>query len=146
MCAGLRVACVERENKDVIKGSCLCGKVSYTYAGEITEIAMCHCSQCRKAQGSAFATNSPLDANKLKFTGEEHITEFQSNATKVRAFCKHCGSPLYSARSDRPNIKHLRIGGVDSDFNCDKQYHIYVSSKATWHTITDKFPKSDEQP
>jgi len=37
----------------MINGRCLCGKVSYQYQGEIEEIALCHCSQCRKAQGSA---------------------------------------------------------------------------------------------
>jgi len=40
----------------MIRGSCLCGKVKYEYDGEIEEIAMCHCSQCRKAQGGAFGT------------------------------------------------------------------------------------------
>ena len=100
----------------MIKGSCLCGKVRYQYAGEIEEIAMCHCSQCRKAQGGAFATNSPIHTDKLSFTGQEYIKEFQSNEYKVRAFCANCGSPIYSARTDLPGICRLRIGTIETEF------------------------------
>ncbi len=43
----------------MLKGACLCGQIQYEYTGELGPIAMCHCSQCRRAQGSAYATNSP---------------------------------------------------------------------------------------
>ncbi|MDP2822502.1 MAG: hypothetical protein Q8O52_07460 [Sulfuritalea sp.] len=45
----------------MIEGSCLCGGIRYQYDGEIEEISICHCSQCRKAQGSAFAAASPVE-------------------------------------------------------------------------------------
>jgi hypothetical protein len=125
----------------MIKGSCLCGKVRYQYDGDINEIAMCHCSQCRQAQGGAFATNSPIDAEKLKFTGSEFIKEFESNDNKVRAFCQNCGSPLYSAKKDLPNTKRLRVGTIETAFACENKYHIFSASKASWHTITDNYPQ-----
>ncbi len=125
----------------VIKGNCLCGKVSYEYLGDIKEIAMCHCSQCRQAQGSAFATNSPVDSDKLHFSGKEFIKEFQSNKDKVRAFCLNCGSPLYSALRTLPNIKRLRIGTIKTNFSCENKYHIFSTSKAPWHSITDSYPQ-----
>jgi hypothetical protein len=128
----------------MIKGSCLCGKVSYTYEGEITEIAQCHCSQCRKAQGGAFATNSPVETKKLTFSGTQFIKEFHSNPIKVRAFCSHCGSPLYSARSDLPDVTRLRMGTVETPLTCENKYHIYADSKAPWHTIHDHYPKFKE--
>ena len=130
----------------MIKGRCLCGYVQYTYQGQIEEIAMCHCSQCRKAQGGAFATNSPVDTDKLVFTGTEHIKEFQSNRFKVRAFCANCGSPLYSARSDLPGKTRLRMGTIETPFSCNKKYHIYADSKASWYEISDNHPQYKEMP
>ena len=115
----------------MIKGKCLCGKVRYKYDGTIDEIFMCHCSQCRQTQGGAFAANSPVDSKKPTFTGQEHINEFQTNEIKVRAFCNNCGSPLYSARKNLPNIKRLRLGTVETSFMCENQYHIYSTSKAS---------------
>jgi hypothetical protein len=51
----------------MLKGSCLCGGVQYEYDGTLGPIVMCHCSQCRRAQGSAHATNSPVEAAHFRF-------------------------------------------------------------------------------
>jgi len=34
--------------KAVSRGSCLCGEVRFEYARAVTQVGMCHCSQCRK--------------------------------------------------------------------------------------------------
>ena len=125
----------------MIEGGCLCGKVSYRYNGEITEIALCHCPQCRQAQGGAYATNSPIELSKLELMGKESIKEFQSNDVKVRAFCENCGSALYSAKKTLPGIVRLRLGTVKTLFACDRKYHQYVDSKASWLPITDDYPQ-----
>jgi len=125
----------------MIEGSCLCGRVTYQYHGEIQEVALCHCSQCRRAQGGAHAANSPVDAGKLVFQGRENIAEYQSSDSKVRACCKHCGSALYSAKADLPDVKRLRLGTVTTEFSCDNKYHIWTGSKASWHEITDDYPQ-----
>jgi len=44
------------QNK-VTSGSCLCGKVSYEFSGNLGIFQYCHCSRCRKFTGSAFASN-----------------------------------------------------------------------------------------
>ena len=129
----------------MIKGGCLCGNIRYEYDGDISEIAMCHCSQCRQAQGGAFATNSPIDADKLKISGRAYIKEFATNENKVRAFCSNCGSPLYSAQKDMPSLKRLRLGSVETPFVCEKKYHIFSASKARWHSITDDYPQFEER-
>ena len=60
----------------MIEGSCLCGGIRYQYDGEIEEISLCHCAQCRKAQGSAFAANSPVDSARFKLlAGAEPLPE-----------------------------------------------------------------------
>ena len=48
------------------QGSCLCGEIRYKITGDIKNIACCHCSECRKAQGSAFATNSVVAETDFK--------------------------------------------------------------------------------
>lgn len=100
---------------------------------------MCHCSQCRKAQGVAFATNSPLDNSRLRFKGTKFIKEYLSSGDKVRAFCAECGSALYSARASEPETKRIRLGTIDTVFTCKNQYHIHTGSIAPWHEITDQY-------
>ncbi len=126
----------------MLTGSCLCGGVHYQYDGEISEIALCHCGQCRKAQGSAFATNAPLLSAHFQITqGETLLKTFYSSAIKKRVFCGNCGSPLYSQRDDKPDVLRLRIGTLDSPITATPSYHIYCNSKAEWWQINDDLPK-----
>src|SRR5262245_9456869 len=39
-----------------IKGGCLCGAVRYTAEAEALSATVCHCRDCQKFTGSAFAT------------------------------------------------------------------------------------------
>src|SRR5690606_30595431 len=62
----------------VIVGGCLCNGVRYEYDGRIEEISMCHCSMCRKAQGSAYVAISPIDASKFRIVrGRRLLKEFR---------------------------------------------------------------------
>ena len=126
----------------MIKGSCLCGGIRYEYDGEIEEISICHCSQCRKAQGSAFAAVSPLAADRFRLVSGAHLLkEFRSSPDKVRVFCANCGSPIYSAKDDRPEVKRLRLGTVETPFVCSNVFHIHVDSKASWFDFNDTHPR-----
>jgi hypothetical protein len=83
----------------VISGGCLCNGVRYEYDGHIEEISLCHCSMCRKAQGTAYAAVSPIESAKFKIIrGHELLKEFRAVPHKARVFCSNCGSPIYSAR------------------------------------------------
>jgi hypothetical protein len=126
----------------MLTGSCLCGGIHYQYNGEITEIAICHCGQCRKAQGSAFATNAPLLSSQFHITqGQELLKTYYSSDIKKRVFCANCGSPLYSQLDDKPDVLRLRIGTLDTATHTKPSYHIYCDSKAPWWTINDDLPQ-----
>lgn len=126
----------------MLKGSCLCGQVRYEYDGEITEISMCHCTQCRKAQGTAYVAVSPVESAKLRLTaGAQLLKEYRATPGKARVFCSYCASPLYSARDDLPSVKRLRLGTIDTPFQCEKAYHIHTASKAEWEVIADGLPQ-----
>ncbi|MDO8606715.1 MAG: GFA family protein [Phaeospirillum sp.] len=130
----------------MIEGSCLCGGIRYEYDGEIDEISICHCSQCRKAQGSAFVAVSPIASARFRLvSGAELLKEFRATPGKARAFCVNCGSPIYSAKDDLPEVKRLRLGTVDTHFVCSNIYHIFVGSKASWLDFNDTHPRFAER-
>lgn len=126
----------------MIEGGCLCGGVRYQYDGEIEEISLCHCSQCRKAQGSAFSAVSPVATSRFKLvSGAELLKSYRSSPDKVRVFCGNCGSPIYSARDDQPQTRRLRLGTVDTPFSCANAFHIFTDSKASWWDIVGDLPR-----
>lgn len=126
----------------MLEGGCLCEHVRYRYVGVVTEISMCHCSQCRKAQGSAFAAVSPIAAELFHITrGAAYLKEFRATPAKARVFCRECGSPLYSVRDDLPHIMRLRVGTLDTPISVAHRYHAFVDDKAPWFEITDTLPQ-----
>ena len=125
----------------MITGSCLCGAVSLGINGTLAPIQICHCIQCRKAQGSAFVTNIPVAAENLRFlSGEDSIRTYESSPGKVRAFCGTCGSPLYSRRDSLPGVFRIRAGTLDGDLPVRPAFHIYWDFRANWLDMDDGLP------
>lgn len=126
----------------MLEGSCLCRAIRYRVRGELGPIVYCHCAQCRKAQGSAFAANAPVKADGFEWlSGREAVTEYESSPGKLRAFCRVCGSPIYSRRDSAPDVLRLRIGTLDTPLAARPSAHIYAASKAEWDEILDDLPQ-----
>jgi len=123
-------------------GSCLCGGVRYVLRGELGPITLCHCSQCRKAQGGAAVASSPVRAGEFEITaGAELLRAFESSPGKERVFCSRCGSPLLSRRPAEPDFLRLRIGTLDTPVGAKPAAHIFAASKAEWDVIGDGVPQ-----
>jgi hypothetical protein len=124
------------------RGSCQCGTVRYEIHGDLGPIVLCHCGQCRKAQGSAFAANAPVRAADFVIVaGWDALAEYESSPGKTRAFCRRCGSPIFSRRDALPGVVRLRVGTLDSRIEGKPTAHIYAASKAEWDEIHDDLPQ-----
>ena len=131
----------------MLKGSCLCNSIQYEIHGELGPTMMCHCSKCRKANGSAYAVNAAVKTDEFHFVkGKELVSEFESSPGVFRTFCKQCGSPLYSRRPSQPELLRLRIGTLDTPVAVKPIAHIFVGSKASWDEIHDDIPQYEERP
>lgn len=127
------------------QGSCLCGNVKFTISSKINDIIYCHCSLCRKAQGSAFATNANVETKNFKFlSGENNLTAYPSSGSQKKYFCKTCGSPIMSKNSLSPENIRIRLGTIESDIRERPEAHVFVSSKANWETIAGDIPQYEE--
>lgn len=125
------------------KGSCLCGTVQYEVRGEIGAAIYCHCSRCRKANATAFATNAPVAAADLVIIeGESALKAFNSSPGVHRFFCSNCGSPIISRRDAMPDVVRLRLGTLDTPLEATPTAHYFVASKAEWYEIRDDLPQS----
>jgi len=123
-------------------GGCLCGAVRYEISGELAPIQVCHCGQCRKAQGGPFATNVPVASDAFRLlTGADALVHFRSSEDKRRVFCGRCGSPIYSARDSRPDVLRVRAGTLDEPLRTKPEGHYYIESRATWWPLDDALPR-----
>ena len=129
----------------MVTGKCLCGDVAFEYHGPLGPVTLCHCSLCRRAHGSAFSASAPVQRVHLRWLGGEgEIAEFESRPGRFRAFCRRCGSPLYSRVDAIPGILRLRVGVINEPLGKGPAAHVYTGSKADWFSITDDTPQYEK--
>jgi hypothetical protein len=130
-------------NNRVLSGECECGAVRYRVADEFLYAANCHCSNCRRATGSAFKAFSGIERDKLELTeGVDDLLivgEKDSNHTR----CGACGSLLFSVVRDGAYV-HVAMGSLVDAPTIRPTEHIFVGSKAPWFEITDDLPQFEE--
>jgi hypothetical protein len=134
------------KDNDMSTGSCLCGAIQYEIRGPIGPGFYCHCARCRKASGSAFASNAVVAADDFVLVkGEDALKTYVAATGLHRSFCAHCGSPIISRREGVPQVR-VRLGSLDTLLGQGPQAHIYVDSKADWWEIRDELPRYPEAP
>lgn len=127
----------------MLAGMCLCGAVHYAVKDEFLYALNCHCSNCRRATGSAFKPFAGIERAKISITeGEENLLIFgEENAHDAR--CQKCGSFLYSVVREGAFV-HVTMGTLVDTPKIRPTAHIFVGSKAPWFTITDPLPQHEE--
>ena len=121
-------------------GSCLCGGVRFEIDGPLAGIQLCHCSQCRRAQGSAFAANLPVRAEDFRLVAGAPKA-YASSPGKERVFCGACGSPVISRLTADPSQVRVRAGLLDAPVAARPVFHFLTDSKADWWTIEGDLPQ-----
>jgi hypothetical protein len=123
-----------------LAGNCLCGAVRYSVADAFVYAANCHCSNCRRATGSAYKPFAGIQTEKLAIVaGGDNLLIF-GEAAGHDAHCKTCGSLLYSLVRDGAYV-HVTMGTLIDDPTIRPTRHIFVGSKAAWDVITDDLPQ-----
>ncbi|HEY6132091.1 MAG TPA: GFA family protein [Halioglobus sp.] len=129
----------------MIRGSCLCGAVTYEIDGSLTGAGNCHCTICRKSHGAAFATWTFFAPDQFRWTsGVELIERYASSPGNERCFCSRCGSPL--AVSHEGEIREVVLASIDGDPGVRPAEHIFTGFKAPWYDITDTLPQHRDWP
>lgn len=130
----------------MIQGSCLCGAIKYEAEPIHGKVYNCHCSQCRKSHGAAFATQALVKGDTLRFLkGEELIKEYTGHGG-VRAFCSNCGSRLMNYAPKKSLYASFALSNIDSEYGGKPVAHANVDFRAPWHTPSEDIPSYPGMP
>ena len=136
----------DNEADNELRGSCLCGTITYLVRGGIGRISHCHCSMCRKAHGAAFGTYAPVAWKGFEIlTGEDSLRRYRSSDHVTRTFCGECGSTLQYIPDGRSGFG-LAIGTLDDDPKRRPEFQIWAGDKAPWWELSDDPPYFDTVP
>ena len=89
-----------------IEGGCLCGKVRYSADAEPAFVGVCHCKNCQKGTGTAFAIVVAVQKPALNVQGtlQTFTDRGDSGKTTYRRFCPECGSALFDEAEVMPDV------------------------------------------
>ncbi len=131
----------------MIHGHCECERVRYEVDGDIKDFSHCHCSQCRRLHGAAFATFAGVATDQFRYvSGESDTKVYASSPSHNRVFCAECGSNILVSLDQEPDTLYLSMSAIEGDPPRPLGYHIYVGSKAAWHEITDDLAQYETEP
>ncbi|HLG87108.1 MAG TPA: GFA family protein [Alphaproteobacteria bacterium] len=117
-----------------IAGGCLCGQVRYSADAEPAFVGVCHCTDCQKFSGSAFATVVAVPAAALKVTGTlKSFTKTGDSGKPIhRRFCPECGSSVIDEADAMPGIAMVSAGTLDDRKWVKPLSEIYCDSAQPW--------------
>jgi len=122
-----------------MKGSCLCGDITFETDAIPQGVSMCHCGQCRKQSGGVWSS-AYVAENALRISGP--VRWFASSASAKRGSCPTCGSFLFWKANDEDTIS-FALGAVDGPTGLALTKHIFVAEKGDYYDIADGVPQQD---
>lgn len=132
-----------------LEGGCQCGALRYRVNQPPLMIYCCHCANCQKISGSAFAISATIIEATFEFTsGEAKKTKWVSDAGNQRYgyICGDCGTRIAHGQEPSIGVLSLRAGTFDDVSWVEPAGHIWTSSAQSWVKFADDDITCDVQP
>jgi len=126
-----------------LSGGCACGAIRYECDADPVIMMNCHCRDCQKASGSAYAAIVVVPKGAVKIRGEPryHKVVAQSGKVTQRGFCPNCGSQIILMSERRPDALGLQAGSLDDPSTYQPIMDVFTSSSQPWDHMDPKVQK-----
>jgi hypothetical protein len=128
-----------------LRGGCVCGAIRYEIAQEPLRVYACHCKDCQRFTGSAFAIGVVIPSEAFQLTGPETrlvpngITE--GGRLKRLSACPECGTRLFGdLRPDgryKGMVRAILGGTLDDTSWLRPTIHVWTRSAQPWVVLSD---------
>ena len=122
--------------------SCRCGQLRVTVSGEPVRVSVCHCLNCKKRSGSAFAVQARWPSAQVKIDGQSKtfVKVADSGNRATFHFCPECGSDVYYEIDGKFDDKFndliaVPLGALDDPFFLQPAFSVWENRKHDWVEI-----------
>ena len=118
--------------------SCRCGQLRATATGEPVRVSVCHCLNCKKRSGSAFAVQARWPVNQVKIEGRSNnwsaLADSGNRATFY--FCPDCGSDVhYEINGKFDGLVAIPLGAFEDPYFLTPRFSVWEVRKHNWVEI-----------
>jgi hypothetical protein len=118
--------------------SCRCGQLKATVTGDPVRVSACHCLDCKKRSGSAFAVQArwPVELFESEGTSKTWIQLADSGNRITHHFCPECGSGLfYIIENTFDGLVAIPLGAFDDPYFASPKFSVWEHRKNDWLEI-----------
>ena len=122
--------------------SCRCGQLSATVTGEPVRVSVCHCLNCKKRSGSAFAVQArwPRENVEIEGRSKTFVIVADSGNRATFHFCPDCGSDVFYEIDGKFDDKFndliaIPLGVFDDPYFAKPEYSVWEQRKHDWVEI-----------
>jgi hypothetical protein len=119
--------------------SCRCGQLRATVSGNPVRVSVCHCLNCKKRSGSAFAVQARWPEDQVRIEGRsnafENVADSGNRATFH--FCPDCGSDVhYDINGKFDGQIAIPLGAFDDPYFLTPAFSVWEERKCDWVEIS----------
>ncbi len=133
--------------KTPFTGGCICGAIRYECSAAPIAMGNCHCRDCQKATGTAFAAAILVPRNAVAITGDVKYYDVTGDSGQIisRGFCPNCGSRLFGKRAVADFLS-IMAGTLDEPSGFRPAMDFYTASAQPWDYMNPDLPKFPQSP
>jgi hypothetical protein len=129
-----------------LQGGCACGALRYRLTSAPMFVHCCHCLDCQRQTGSAFAINALVEADRIVVSGGDPTPvamPTDSGRPHHILRCARCQTALWSEYGGRAEVRFVRVGTLDDPAALQPDVHIYTRSRVPWVALPSSVPAFD---
>ena len=126
-----------------MEGGCSCGAVRYRLKAAPMITHCCHCTDCQKQTGGAFAINAMIETSRIEMlSGEPVVIEMPSPSGRGHEVhrCPKCDVALWSNYGRRTWMRFVRVATLDEPHAIKPDAHIFTRSRVPWVSLPEDTP------
>lgn len=124
--------------------SCRCGQLRAAATGTPVRISVCHCLNCQKRSGSAFAAQVRFPVANVTITGKSNtFTATGDNGAAHFHFCPDCGATVFYENDSLPGVIAIPLGAFDNSRVFTPTISVFENRKHDWLVISGEDVEHD---
>jgi hypothetical protein len=121
-----------------LRGTCLCGGVTFEVEAAPESLRVCHCTSCKKLSGGGGSVNFGVPPSAITILeGQELLQSFTPEGGSAKTFCRNCGGNLFGGGWPNSERASVRVTTIDDPIDAQVGAHLYVRSLAPWESLPD---------
>lgn len=121
------------------QASCRCGQLRATASGEPVRVSVCHCLDCKKRSGSAFAVQARWPAEKVRIEGQaKSWSKLTDSGNRISFhFCPECGSDVhYAIEGKFSGLIAIPLGAFNDPYFARPGFSVWEDRKNDWVEVS----------